>query len=293
MDNEKLELISRTAVIALRGSNWSMGLSDVYTLFPQLESGISAYDLGEWIKSAEQFIKVWRYSENYAAAYLSDELSLYNVPESLDEQLSWSESRAHTIRCLGIYALHDAATAYYQAPNNGYNPGTTRFALSSYLHLELREEENEIALPSQGLVTGESLKISQEIKGAGVPIASLVRVLDPIGQILSDQKTCKGIAYDISLLCIKASHMMKISNANLLSVELQELCRRRVTSHLSLVIVTTIRGTQWVKRAGLKTLEMAIAGLPSADLAWKRRLAHSLRVAKGNPLSIMLLEAVQ
>jgi hypothetical protein len=293
MDTEKLEILSRAAVMALQDSNWSFGLNEVYAIYCKLETAISAYDSGEWIESAELFVNIWRHSENFLAGHFTAELSLYNVPASLDEQLSWAEPRAHTIHWLGLCALHDAATTYFQAPSNGYNPGKVKFAPSSYHQLELIEEgEKKVPLAPYGLVTGEGLRINNVTKEAGLPIASLIRVLDPIGQILDSQNTCEGIAHDVSLLCIRVSRLTQSSEANLLSIGLQKIILGRIMSNLPLIIVSTIRGTSWIKRAGVKTLQMAKDGSTGEDKMWRQRLDNALASASDDPLSVMLLKAV-
>lgn len=292
METEKLEIVSKAAVIALQDSNWSSGKMDILAIYIKLEDAISAYEDGKWIESAELFVSAWRHSEHFVAGYLTENLSLYVIPESLDEQLSWAELRAQTIHWLGLCALHDAATAYFQAPSNGYKPGEVKFAPSTYHRLELTEKgKKEVPPGPHGLITGEDLRISNVTKEAGVPVASLIRVLDPIGQILGYQKTCKGIAHEISLLCIRVARMTKRSEANLLSISLQNILIGRIMSNLPLIIVSTIRGTPWIERAGVKTLQMSKDGSTGEDKMWSERLDNALTSASENPLSIMLLEA--
>lgn len=272
MEFEKLELVSVAAVKELRRTN----LTELFAPISDLREGIAAYEAGEWVKSAELFLKVWRYSENAFSGHLQKPLSLYDAPNFLHEELNQGEAALHTICWLGMYALHDAATAYFQAPDGTYNAGDIKRAPSTY------------GRSNFGPVTDEAVRVGGDLKTAGVPITSVLHIRDTVGQLLDRSETYKDAAHNISLLCLRCLRMTQVSTSNILSIMFQESSLDRINSNLPLIIISTIRWRTWVDRAVLKTLEMAAEKSSGKDAAWKRLSEDMLRSATCDPSSVML-----
>ncbi|KFZ00164.1 hypothetical protein V500_01160 [Pseudogymnoascus sp. VKM F-4518 (FW-2643)] len=113
MSTGKLELISITAIEELLLCKAMKESSTVKAV----RKAIAAYSCGDWTKSAELFIKAWNYSRATLDRHYQQPLSSFAIPSHLGKELSLFEKAARTIHWLGIYALHDAAAAYFQAPD--------------------------------------------------------------------------------------------------------------------------------------------------------------------------------
>ena len=67
---------------------------------------------------------------------------------------------------------------------------------------------------------------------------------------------------------------------------------RMIISNMTLVAICTVEGESFVKRAGLRSLNMAQAESQSQDSAWGRLLKDRIMSASADPLSIMVLKKV-
>lgn len=112
MSTGKLELISVKAIE-------EMSLSKIMksSTVGAVRKAIRAYSCGDWTKSAELFDKAWLCSRATLKRHFQQQLPPFAIPSPLGKGLSFFEKEARTISWLGIYALHDAAAAYFQAPD--------------------------------------------------------------------------------------------------------------------------------------------------------------------------------
>jgi hypothetical protein len=267
----KLELIPRALIEELQ----LFLLRDFITPFQQLKDGIAAYESNEWDKSAELFINIWRCSENAFYSYLHKGLSLGFPPDSLEDELSRGEQAIRAMCWLGIYALYDAATAYFEAPDGVYNAGECNHLPSDTCIRHLSGDT------SFGLVIDEGVYFDNKEHYAGAPITNIILLKDAIGNKLNYSKTYSNAAHHVALLCLRRLHMMEVSDTNLLSTEFQVLIGERIKYNLLLVVTNTVRaittrldertinGEWWAKEAEFETLKMSHK-LGSKDTGWER-----------------------
>ncbi|KFY01359.1 hypothetical protein O988_02798 [Pseudogymnoascus sp. VKM F-3808] len=294
MDTRNLELVSKAAIDEMPNHDFSFGGMDVFGVFQIIENAIAAYNSKKWIISAELFIKASRRAEREFNEHILKPLSIYNVPDSLDDALSWGESNARTLRWLGIYALHDAATAYFQAPDA---PDVDRAITYA--------DDMEIAAPAEArdgkktaftIVAGKDIRVGGvggEVKKAGVPLGDVLQLkyIDIVGKLLDEIETYKNAAHNISLLCMRKLRLLEVQENRFLSIDLQKSNIRRIQANMSLIIACTTQGKDWVRNAGLKTLSMAQMGSDGKDLEWKKLLDDKVGSASSDPQSIMLLRS--
>lgn len=235
MSTGQLELISITAIEELLLSKAMKESSTVKAV----RKAIAAYSCGDWTKSAELFIKAWNYSRATLDRHYQQPLSYFAIPSHLGKELSLFEKAARTINWLGIYALHDAAAAYFQAPDK--------------------------CKPKKMVAHGNG-----------------------------NSETCKDVAHDAALLCMRYSRMTEISEDNELSMSLQQLNVKRINSNLPLIILSTIRSRSWMRVAGPIRRTLKVARKSSGeDEAWKKLLENIENKFSCDPLSVGLLEYTQ
>jgi hypothetical protein len=241
MSTGKLELISIAAIEELllkSGQKFKSSISGTIedsSTFKTVRQAIEAYSYGDWTKSAELFITAWLYSRATLDYHFQQPLSYFAVPSHLGKELKLFENTVRTIYWLGIYALHDAAAAYFQAPN------------------ECKPKE----------------------------------------MIRRGSETCKDVAHDAALRCMRYARMTEISEGNELSISLQQLNVKRINSNLPLIILSTCRSRNWMRENGPipRTLEMARKS-SGEDEAWKKLLDNIGSKFSSDPLSVGLLEYV-
>ncbi|KFY80547.1 hypothetical protein V499_00622 [Pseudogymnoascus sp. VKM F-103] len=234
MSTGKLELISITAIEELLLCKAIKESSTVKAV----RKAIAAYSCGDWTESAELFIKAWNYSRATLDRHYQQPLSYFSIPSHLGKELSFFEKAARTINWLGIYALHDAAAAHFQAPDE--------------------------CKPKQMVAHG-----------------------------YGNSETCKDVAHDAALLCMRYSRMTEISEDNELSMSLQQLNVKRINSNLPLIILSTIRSRSWMRVKGPIPRTLKVARKSSGeDEAWKKLLENIENKFSCDPLSVGLLEYV-
>ncbi|KAL5344431.1 hypothetical protein ACLOAV_010691 [Pseudogymnoascus australis] len=87
------------------------------------------------------------------------------------------------------------------------------------------------------------------------------------------RQTCKDVAHDAALLCMRYSRMTEISEDNELSMSLQQLNIKRINSNLPLIILSTIRSRHWMKDKGPIRRSLKEARKSSGkDEAWTKLL---------------------
>ena len=293
MSTDVLELVSAAAVEKLGSRDDFSGVMSVDRAYSDLRKAIKAYESRNWTQSAALFIKVWRYSELAVSNHLEEDISMDNIPDSLDEALSWDEKTTCTIGWLGIFALHDAATAFFQAGDSSYDAGDSKYVGGNRNVRETKptaDAGKETIEIKSGLFTDRNYNVGGEIFEAGAPLSTIVPALDKIGRIYQGPKTCYSIAHGISVLCLRCLRMTDTSRGSLLSTDLHEKCWRMIMSNMTLVTVYTVSGEKWAQHAGLRSLRMA-KELINQDSAWGRLLEDTLKSASVNPLSIMVLES--
>ena len=236
MSTGKLELISIAAIEELVLSK-AIEAMKVSSTVKTVRKAIAAYNRGNWTKSAELFIDAWHYSRATLVCHFQQPLSYFAVPSHLGEELSLFEKMVSTINWLGIYALHDAAAAYFQAPDD--------------------------CKPKKLVAHGNG-----------------------------NSETCKEVAHDAALHCMRYSRMTEISKDNELSISLQQLNVKRINSNLPLIISSTIRSRSWMKERPIhRTLKMARKS-SGEDEAWKKLLENIENRYSCDPLSVGLLEYI-
>jgi hypothetical protein len=292
MDTRNLELVSKAAVDEMPNHDFSFGGMDVFGVFQMIKKAIVAYNSKKWIISAELFIKASRLTIHEFNGHIVKPLSLYNVPDSLDDALSWGESNARTLRWLEIYALHDAATAYFQAPDApdvDVNLGAIIYA--NEVEFAAPAEAREGKKTAFTIVSGQNIRVGSELKEAGDPLGDVLQLkhIDIVGELLDEIKTYKNAAHNISLLCMRKLRLTEVEENRFLSIDLQKSNIGRIKANMSLIIACTTQGKDWVRRAGLKTLSMAQQESDGKDIEWKKLLDDKLRSASSDPQSIMLL----
>ena len=295
MDTRNLELVSKEAVDEMPNHKFSAGGMDIFGVFAIIKEAIAAYNSKKWIISAELFIKASRRTEREFNGHILKPLSLYNVPYSLDEALSRGELNARTLRWLEIYALHDAATAYFQAqdaqdaPDVDGNLGAITHA--NEVEIAAPAEAREGKKPAFTIVAGENIRVGGELKEAGVPLGDVLQLkyIDIVGELLDEIEKYKNAAHNISLLCMRKLRLTEVWENRFLSMDFQKSNIRRIKANMSLIIACTTQGKDWVRCAGLETLLMAQKESDGKDIEWKKLLDDKLDCASRDPQSIMLL----
>ena len=111
---------------------------------------------------------------------------MYNVPDDLDEALDWGEKEARTIGWLGIYALHDAAAAFFQAGDSIYDAEGSKYVASAQNFKDAKSATNvdgEAAEIKSGLTTDHNYTVGGQIFKKGAPVSTVIRALDKIGRV--------------------------------------------------------------------------------------------------------------
>jgi hypothetical protein len=267
----KLQLESIAAVKELQSSDFSSEVID------QLNQGITKYNSEKWAESAELFIIAWRYAENAFLSHLHKGLLLEKRSDSLEEDLSQGEPKIRAICWLRIYALHDAAIAFFAAPSSHsfftadpYKAGKggkyiskdTSFGLVMDEHITVTGEPGESENPEEpGAAAAQNFKSSmqaksiarankREMKGPGTPITEVLTIKDIIGHKLDCCKTHREAACHTALLCMRSlrmmERMMELSETNLLTMQLRVSSVERIKSNLLLIIDAATKD-QWEK----------------------------------------------
>ncbi|KAF4632181.1 hypothetical protein G7Y89_g5950 [Cudoniella acicularis] len=182
-----------------------------------LSQGIGAFHDRKFMDSAEWFLRSWRQFSDSLIGYQYVRFPTTTEKSYYRSAIAWDIVTLRTYQDVCIYALHDAAMAYF-------------------LSLEEHTIRGTSSWPETGVQVMRKSPIMQnrEPIPIGTPVKNIVRITDPLGELLSS-----------------------IASAGYCAITTHNLEMEMVQSNLAWIIVHTTLNEEWLNAAGVDTLRKA------------------------------------
>jgi hypothetical protein len=200
-----------------------------------LSQGIGAFHDRKFMDSAEWFLRSWRQFSDSLIGYQYVRFPTTTEKSYYRSAIAWDIVTLRTYQDVCIYALHDAAMAYF-------------------LSLEEHTIRGTSSWPETGVQVMRKSPIMQnrEPIPIGTPVKNIVRITDPLGELLSSVSTTKDASNVIAHVC-----MLQIASAGYCAITTHNLEMEMVQSNLAWIIVHTTLNEEWLNAAGVDTLRKA------------------------------------